>query len=83
MTITMQLLQLCTEITLLRMLSHENIVKFLGTRIDHDHGHLSIFMELVSGGSLHQIVRDYGPLPESLVQNYTRQVSYRPQNRRT
>ncbi|XXQ35533.1 Protein kinase domain-containing protein [Plasmodiophora brassicae] len=31
-------------------------------------------MELVSGGSVAQILREYGALPEPLIRNYTRQI---------
>lgn len=68
-------MKLCNEITLLRALAHDNIVKFLGTRLDQKQPRLYIIMELVSGGSVAQILREYGALPEPLIRNYTRQVN--------
>ena len=70
----MQVRRLCDEVEMLKRLTHENIVRYKGQRLDLPHRCLYIFMELVSGGSLSQLIRNYGPLPDRLVSNYTRQV---------
>lgn len=35
---------------------------------------LSIYLEYVSGGSIHKLLRDYGPFKEPVIRNYTRQI---------
>jgi hypothetical protein len=35
---------------------------------------LSIYLEYVSGGSIHKLLRDYGPFREPVIRNYTRQI---------
>lgn len=60
------------EIGLLRDLKHMNIVQYLGSNSD-DH-HLNIFLEYVPGGSVATMLVNYGPLGESLIQNFVRQI---------
>jgi len=60
------------EIGLLRDLKHKNIVQYLGSNSD-DH-HLNIFLEYVPGGSVATMLVNYGPLGESLIQNFVRQI---------
>lgn len=35
---------------------------------------LSVFLEYVSGGSIHKLLQEYGPFKEPVIQNYTRQI---------
>ncbi|GAU10017.1 hypothetical protein TSUD_288070, partial [Trifolium subterraneum] len=35
---------------------------------------LSIYLEFVSGGSIHKLLQEYGPFKEPFIQNYTRQI---------
>lgn len=35
---------------------------------------LSVYLEYVSGGSIHKLLQEYGPFREPVIQNYTRQV---------
>ncbi|KAL6899777.1 hypothetical protein ACP4OV_006435 [Aristida adscensionis] len=67
-----QLRQLNQEIDMLRQLSHQNIVQYYGSEL-HDES-LSIYLEYVSGGSIHRLLRDYGPFKETVIRNYTRQI---------
>jgi mitogen-activated protein kinase kinase kinase len=60
------------EITLLRELKHNNIVQYLGS--NSDESHLNIFLEYVPGGSVATMLVNYGPLGESLIQNFVRQI---------
>lgn len=60
------------EIGLLRDLKHKNIVQYLGS--NSDESHLNIFLEYVPGGSVASMLVNYGPLGESLVQNFVRQI---------
>ncbi|KAF2498121.1 Ste11-type MAPKK kinase [Lophium mytilinum] len=60
------------EIGLLRDLKHKNIVQYLGSNSDDTH--LNIFLEYVPGGSVATMLVNYGPLGESLIQNFVRQI---------
>ena len=60
------------EIGLLRVLKHKNIVQYLGSNSDENH--LNIFLEYVPGGSVATMLVNYGPLGESLIQNFVRQI---------
>jgi mitogen-activated protein kinase kinase kinase len=60
------------EIGLLRDLKHPNIVQYLGS--NSDESHLNIFLEYVPGGSVATMLVNYGPLGESLIQNFVRQI---------
>jgi mitogen-activated protein kinase kinase kinase len=60
------------EIDLLRELKHENIVSYLGS--NSDESHLNIFLEYVPGGSVATMLVNYGPLGESLITNFVRQI---------
>ena len=60
------------EISLLRDLKHDNIVRYLGSSSDDTH--LNIFLEYVPGGSVATMLVNYGPLGEGLIQNFCRQI---------
>ncbi|KAI9826775.1 MAG: ATP binding [Phylliscum demangeonii] len=60
------------EIGLLRELQHENIVRYLGSSSDEEH--LNIFLEYVPGGSVAAMLNQYGPLRETVVINFVRQI---------
>ncbi|XP_024973179.1 mitogen-activated protein kinase kinase kinase 3 isoform X1 [Cynara cardunculus var. scolymus] len=64
--------QLNQEITLLSQLSHPNIVQYYGSELAEES--LSVYLEYVSGGSIHKLLQEYGPFREPVIQNYTRQV---------
>jgi len=60
------------EIDILRHLKHPHIVSYLG----HDDldGYLYIYLEHMPGGSLTKVLAQFGPLDESLIAVYTRQL---------
>ncbi|XP_077392970.1 uncharacterized protein map3k19 [Festucalex cinctus] len=60
------------EVELLKILSHANIVGFLGTSL-YQHM-VSIFMEYIPGGSIASILHRFGPLPERVLALYTYQI---------
>jgi serine/threonine protein kinase len=35
---------------------------------------LYVYLEFVSGGSIHKLLQEYGPFKEPVIQNYTRQI---------
>ena len=65
---------LINEINLLKLLSHDRIVTYVGCYLDNDNYTASICMEYMSGGSLKQLIRKYGPLDYDRVRKYTRQI---------
>jgi mitogen-activated protein kinase kinase kinase len=60
------------EIGLLRELRHPNIVQYLGSNTEETT--LNIFLEYVPGGSVASMLVNYGPLGESLIANFVRQI---------
>ncbi|KAF8377105.1 hypothetical protein HHK36_030478 [Tetracentron sinense] len=64
--------QLNQEITLLSQLSQPNIVQYYGSEMGEET--LSVYLEYVSGGSIHKLLQEYGPFKEPVIQNYTRQI---------
>ncbi|OIW15350.1 hypothetical protein TanjilG_26723 [Lupinus angustifolius] len=64
--------QLNQEINLLSQLSHPNIVQYYGSDLGEEA--LSVYLEFVSGGSIHKLLQEYGPFGEPVIQNYTRQI---------
>lgn len=63
-----------SEILLMKDLSHENIVRYLGVEFDDKEQLLYIFMELVQGGSLLHLLEKFDSFSESLVRYYTKQM---------
>jgi len=60
------------EMKMLKELKHENIVSYLGHgRFDGCH---YIYLEYMPGGSLLQVLKQYGHLDEGLIRVYTRQI---------
>ncbi|CDP04692.1 unnamed protein product [Coffea canephora] len=64
--------QLNQEIMLLSQLSHPNIVQYIGSELGEET--LSVYLEYVSGGSIHKLLQEYGPFREPVIQNYVRQI---------
>lgn len=60
------------EMSLLKELNHENIVRYLG--LSTDDRFLNIFLEYVPGGSVQSMLNSYGPFEEPLIRNFVRQV---------
>ncbi|XP_065877919.1 mitogen-activated protein kinase kinase kinase 3-like isoform X2 [Euphorbia lathyris] len=64
--------ELEAEVELLKNLSHQNIVKYLGTVREDDS--LNVLLELVPGGSISSILGKLGPFHESVIRRYTKQL---------
>ncbi|KAI4337908.1 hypothetical protein L6164_016272 [Bauhinia variegata] len=64
--------QLNQEVAVLSQLSHPNIVEYYGSELGK--GQLSVYLEYVSGGSIHKLLQEYGPFKEPLMRNYTGQI---------
>ncbi|KAL3692907.1 hypothetical protein R1sor_006558 [Riccia sorocarpa] len=64
--------QLGQEIALLSKLRHQNIVQYIGTEALEDR--LLIYLEYVSGGSIHKLLQDYGQFKEPVIRSFTRQI---------
>ncbi|KAL7609263.1 mitogen-activated protein kinase kinase kinase YODA [Lactuca sativa] len=64
--------QLGQEIALLSRLRHPNIVQYYGSETVDDK--LYIYLEYVSGGSIHKLLQDYGQLGELAIRSYTHQI---------
>lgn len=63
---------LVREISLMKVLFHENIVRYIGTQ--RDETMLHIFLEYVPGGSIAAVLQKFGSLSEAAVRAYTKQI---------
>ncbi|XP_012570148.1 mitogen-activated protein kinase kinase kinase YODA-like isoform X2 [Cicer arietinum] len=64
--------QLMQEIHLLSRLRHPNIVQYYGSETVDDK--LYIYLEYVSGGSIHKLLQEYGQFGELAIRSYTQQI---------
>lgn len=64
--------QLNQEMLLLNQLSHPNIVQYYGSELSSET--LSVYLEFVSGGSIHKLLQEYGPFGEAVLRSYTAQI---------
>ncbi|XP_058076068.1 mitogen-activated protein kinase kinase kinase YODA-like isoform X2 [Magnolia sinica] len=64
--------QLMQEIALLSRLRHQNIVQYYGSETIDDK--LYIYLEYVSGGSIHKLLQEYGQFGELAIRSYTQQI---------
>ena len=69
-----ELKDLQDEINVMKTLSHEHIVRYLGAQWDDETKELFIFTEWVPAGSLVDILKKFGKLTEPLARTYTTQV---------
>jgi serine/threonine protein kinase len=65
---------LISEIRILSVLSHQNIVKYLGHHNDENHKVFNIFLEYIPGGSIYVLLRKYEKFNETLTSIYTRHI---------
>ncbi|CAK8992909.1 unnamed protein product [Durusdinium trenchii] len=64
--------QLENEIDLMRSLRHPHIVSYYGCHWADNH--LQMYLEYMPGGSLAQVLSNFGPLEENLMARYTQQL---------
>ncbi|KAH7423806.1 hypothetical protein KP509_12G074600 [Ceratopteris richardii] len=64
--------QIAQEIMLLSSLRHPNIVHYKGSEMICRN--LYIYLELVSGGSIHKLCQEFTRLEEPIIRRYTRQI---------
>lgn len=64
---------LATNVMGLSRLSHPNLVRYQGSFRQPGHA-LYVFMEIVLGGSVHSLTKEFGALDESVIVVYTRQI---------
>lgn len=69
-----KVLALQKEIAVLEDLDHPNIIQYLGTQRTKRGTRLNIFLEHASEGSIQQTLRKFGPLSESVIRRYCRQL---------
>eukprot|EP00271_Cylindrocystis_brebissonii_P003197 TRINITY_DN13955_c0_g1_i1.p1 TRINITY_DN13955_c0_g1~~TRINITY_DN13955_c0_g1_i1.p1 ORF type:complete len:1657 (-),score=354.72 TRINITY_DN13955_c0_g1_i1:709-5679(-) len=62
------------EISLYRKMRHKHIVGYIDMERDVTSGSLYVFLEFVSGGSIHSMLERFGKFSEPLVRIYTRQL---------
>jgi len=60
------------EIEIYKELSHPHIVAYLGN--DYIDSHLYIYLEYMPGGSVAQVLSQFGPFAEELIQRYAREI---------
>lgn len=69
-----------SEIAVMKDLHHPNIVEYLGSHINATTGALEISLELVTGGSLQQMYKEFGPIRmkplKRYAQNMVKGISY-------
>jgi len=61
-----------SEVSVLKTLSHPNIVQYLGTERTEEH--LNIFLEFTPGGSIANKIEQFGSLPEDTIKVYSKQI---------
>ncbi|OLP80812.1 Mitogen-activated protein kinase kinase kinase ANP1 [Symbiodinium microadriaticum] len=66
--------QLENEIEVMRSLRHPHIVSYYGCHWADDHLHMYLELEYMAGGSLAQVLSNFGPLEESLIERHTQQL---------
>jgi len=64
--------QLENEIDLMSSLRHPHIVSYYGCHWADNH--LQMYLEYMAGGSLSQVLSNFGPLEETLMSRYTQQL---------
>lgn len=69
-----EVLILKEQIKCLSKLSHPNIAKYISTEIDEEHSGVDIVMELVSGGSLKDLLTKLDKFDERMTAMYTKQI---------
>jgi Protein kinase domain. len=59
------------EVSLLRNLTHENIVHYYQTDLSEDMSAIDVLLEFVPGGSLKRILQKFNSLEVSIIRKYS------------
>eukprot|EP00668_Euglena_longa_P012262 GGOE01014699.1.p1 GENE.GGOE01014699.1~~GGOE01014699.1.p1 ORF type:complete len:933 (+),score=181.55 GGOE01014699.1:146-2800(+) len=70
--VNVKLKELQREIQVMKSLDHPNIVRYFQTA--REGSSINIFMEYVPGGSIANLLKQFGPLKENVVKSYTSQI---------
>jgi mitogen-activated protein kinase kinase kinase ANP1 len=62
------------EVSLLRNLSHDNIVKYYQTDLSEDISGIDVLLEFVPGGSLKRILQKFHSLEVPIIRKYSKQL---------
>lgn len=62
------------EVGLLKMLTHQNVVRYLGTDVCDSGDYVDILMEYVAGGSIKMLIQKYLGLDEAVIRSYSKQI---------
>ena len=62
------------EVSLLRNLSHPNIVQYFQTDLNKAENSINVLLEYVPGGTLKSILQKYHALEVAIIKNYSRQL---------
>ena len=62
------------EVSILKALTHENVVKYVGTDVSDNCEFVDILLEYVAGGSLKSLLQKYSSLDESVIRCYSLQI---------
>eukprot|EP00755_Sulcionema_specki_P026047 Sspe_Gene.84725::Locus_55623_Transcript_1_1_Confidence_1.000_Length_2625::g.84725::m.84725 len=68
----LQIKEVASEFDLLQKLHHPNIVRYID--YEYQSGGISIYLELVDGGSLTSVLHEFGRFSEPILRNYVRQI---------
>lgn len=72
--VNIRLESLMSEIRILSVLSHKNIVKYLGHHNDAQNKIFNIFLEYIPGGSIYVLLKKYSKFNETLTRIYIRHI---------
>ena len=62
------------EVGLLKMLTHQNVVRYVGTDVSETGDYVDILMEFVAGGSIKSLIQKYSGLDEAVIRCYALQI---------
>lgn len=62
------------EISVMRLLSHPNVIRYLGAESDSNGSTVRVFMEYASRGSIAEQLKRSGPFDEATIRVFTKQI---------
>jgi len=69
-----RVMKLKMEVGLLKMLTHRNVVRYIGTDVCESGDYVDILMEFVAGGSIKALIQKYSGLDEAVIRSYAKQI---------